>query len=128
MTNSRRLTALLFSFAATAVHAEIVDLAWSPEQSFKHSGIVAPQKFVEVCGKLSEGENISWQLKSAQLLNFNIHHHVGKEVIYAENRKAIREGGGVLRVTTAHSYCWMWKNVSDAPADVELVLDKRAIK
>jgi hypothetical protein len=116
---------LFLTLASTAVQAEIIDLTWSPDNTFKHAGTVAAQKFVEVCGKLGEGENISWQLSAAQAVNFNIHHHVGKEVIYAENRKAIREGSGTLQVKSAQSYCWMWKNVSDTPAQVELALSRR---
>jgi hypothetical protein len=124
-----RLTALplslLLTLATTAAHAEIIELTWSPDNTSKHTGTVAAQKFVEVCGKLGEGENISWQLTSTHAVNFNIHHHVGKQVIYAENRKAIREGGGTLQVKSAQSYCWMWKNVSDTPAQVELALSRR---
>lgn len=119
-----RLIALLLPFAVTSANAEVIDLTWSPDNTFKHAGTVAPKKFVEVCGKLQEADKISWQLAATQSVNFNIHRHSGKTVIYAEDRKAIREGTGVLQVKPTDSYCWMWKNMSDAPAEVELALKR----
>lgn len=120
----QRIIALLLSLVATFAHAEIIDLTWSPDNTFKHVSTVAPKKFVEVCGDLSEASHISWQLTSAHNVDFNIHRHSGKKVIYAENRKAIREGTGVLQVKPTDNYCWMLKNMTDTPAEVELALKK----
>lgn len=117
-----RTDALLLVLALPmAANADIVNINWSGE-TFSHRAIIAPQKFLEVCGKLQKGESVAWQFKGSGSTDFNIHFHVGKEVTYPENRKAVASADGVLAVPLDQDFCWMWTNNTAQPVDIEVGL------
>jgi hypothetical protein len=106
-------------------HAELVDIKWT-DGAFAHKSSIAPTKFLEVCGKLKKDDNVSWRFSGTALSNFNIHYHVGKDVVYPENRKAITSADGVLRVALDQDFCWMWSNKGDRPIEIEVQLKQSA--
>ena len=98
---TRRLTAcaigaLLMSLSHTA-GATLVDLKWN-DGSFTHKSSVAPGKFLEVCGKLKKDQKIAWRFTGSAATDFNIHYHVGKDVVYPEQRKAVGSADATLVV------------------------------
>ncbi len=106
-----------------AARAEIVDLKWS-EGTFAHKGSIAPKKFLEVCGKLGKGENVGWRFSGNAPTDFNIHYHVGKDVVYPEQRKEIAKADGTLAVPLDQDFCWMWTNRGTAALEIEVQLSK----
>ena len=116
-------TAALFLVLAVplAASAEIVEIKWV-DGTFSHKASIAPQKFLEVCGKQKMGDSVSWQFKGSAATDFNIHYHVGKAVSYPENRKGVASAEGLLVAPLDQDYCWMWSNRSMQPIDVELNL------
>ena len=106
--SSAVLTALLWPVCAAA--ANIVDIAWTADSRFVHKTQIAAGKFVEICGKVSAGEAVRWSFNADALLDFNIHYHVGKDVVFPAKRAQVSGGQDVLKASVAQDYCWMWTN------------------
>ena len=115
------LAACLILGGIGASHAELVDIKWT-SGTFAHKESIAPNKFLEVCGKLKKDDSVDWRFRGSAPTNFNIHYHVGKEVEYPENRKEIGSAEGKLHVPLDQDFCWMWSNKSAHPIDMELSL------
>jgi hypothetical protein len=105
------------TFAAT----HIVDITWSPDGRFAHKAQIAAGKFVEVCGKLTVGQGMRWSFAADAPLDFNIHYHVGKDVVFPAKQAQVSSGRDTLKVTVAQDYCWMWTNKGSTP--VSLTVD-----
>ena len=117
------LLALLLA-AASPARAEIVDIAWGAQGRFEHRFDIAPGKFAELCGKLEAGQAVRWSFESAAPLDFNIHYHVGKDVVYPAQMKQVAKAGDRLAVALAQDYCWMWTNKTAARATVSVQLQR----
>jgi hypothetical protein len=121
----RSLLALLTVAAASAQAAShIVPARWSEQGSFEHQGSIAPGKFIEVCDKLAQGQQIRWRFETAGPTDFNIHFHKGKETVYPAQRSAVREGADTLAVEANEAHCWMWTNKGSAPVALKLRLER----
>ncbi|MEO8103587.1 MAG: hypothetical protein ABI790_13755, partial [Betaproteobacteria bacterium] len=94
---------------ASPARAELVDLKWNGDR-FAHKASIAPKKFLEVCGKLKKGENIGWQFSGSAPTDFNIHYHVGKDVVYPAKREDVSTARDSFAVPLDQDYCWMWSN------------------
>jgi hypothetical protein len=90
--------------------AEVVDIAWDAQGRFVHEAPVEPGKFAEICGKLKKGEAIAWRYDGSAALDFNIHYHVDKTVIYPVRKPTAKAARGQLRAALDQDYCWMWTN------------------
>jgi hypothetical protein len=113
--------AVLFS---APVHADLVQIAWDGNGRFERSMTVAPAKFAEVCGKLSKGQSIAWSFTGQQPVNFNIHYHEGKNVVFPEKKDDAISLDGTLSVPVDQDYCWMWENKGSTPASIVLSLKR----
>lgn len=111
----------LVAFGNTHGYAEIVDTQWAGG-AFSHKATIAPKKFLEACGKLKIGEVVSWHFNAAAPTDFNIHYHVGKDVVYPEQRKETSRADGILSVPLDQHYCWMWTNRTPHPLDIDISL------
>ncbi len=114
----KSVISLLLALAATSAGAaDIVTIDWGKAQRFEMERRIEPGKVLELCGPLSAGQAVDWQFVVSSPVAFNIHHHVGKQVVYAEKRTKTK--GLTLRFnpSEAADYCWMWT----APADGEAV-------
>lgn len=99
---------------ASPARAEIVEIVWGAEGRFEREMQIAPGKFGELCGRLLKGQRVEWRFEAGAPLDFNIHHHVGKDVHYSDRRSALREAAGRLDVALEQDYCWMWSNKGTA--------------
>lgn len=102
--------------------AEIVDIAWGQDGRFEHRFEVRPGKFAELCGKLDKGQAVRWRFDSPQPLHFNIHYHVGKEVVYPVRQSGVATAEGSLAAALDQDYCWMWTNKSAQAATLQVQL------
>ena len=119
-----RLTALLISLSLpVAAQADLIAINWV-EGAFVHKATISPKKFLEVCGMLKKGENINWRFNANAPADFNIHYHVGDDVVEPENRKGIAKAEGAMLVVLNQDYCWMWRNREATPVDVEVQLNR----
>ncbi len=96
--------------------AQIVDVVWDEGGLFERKLNVAPGKFVEVCGKLPAGLKVRWEFEGSTPLDFNVHYHVAKEVIFPSKLTATTTANDTLATKIEQSYCWMWSNKSPAEA------------
>ena len=103
-------------WAGTLVAATLVDIRWSPEGRFVHQAPIAAGQFVEVCGKLAAGDRVRWRFTASAPLDFNIHYHVGKDVVYPVKQLQVSSAQAELPVSAPQDYCWMWTNKGSAPA------------
>ena len=109
---------------STAARADIIDIAWNEQGRFERRVSVAPGKFAEVCGKLARADSVAWRFEASGPLNFNIHHHEGKDVRYPERRDALAGASGRLQVALDQDYCWMWTNKSGQAVDLNVLLTR----
>jgi hypothetical protein len=108
----------------TAARADVVDIAWDANGRFERSLNVAPAKFAEVCGKLPAGLKVRWDFESGTPLDFNVHFHVGKEVVFPSKLTAVSAAKDVLDTKVDQDYCWMWSNRSASSVTVTVRLQR----
>jgi len=114
------LSALVFS--STTCKAEVISFKLEANPSFKTQVNIQPGKFSEVCGKLKKGNSIRWQFDSSAPLEFNIHYHEGKNVVFPYKMSAIKSGEEELLISLDQDYCWMWTNKSKEEVKLEMSL------
>lgn len=112
--------ALLCGSALAASH--IVNIAWMADGRFSHTAQIAAGKFFEVCGTLAAGDKVHWSFKAGVPVDFNIHHHVGKEAVFHAKQAQVIGGGETLSITVAEDYCWMWTNKGSNPVNLSVSL------
>jgi hypothetical protein len=111
-----------FFFCSSTCKAEVISFKLDANPSFKTQANIQPGKFSEVCGKLKKGNLIRWQFDSSAPLEFNIHYHEGKNVIFPYKMSAIKSGGEELLISLDQDYCWMWTNKSKEEVKLEMSL------
>lgn len=109
---------------APGAWADIVDIAWDSSGGFERSVSVAPAKFAEVCGKLPAGLKVRWDFKAGTPLDFTVHCHVGKDVVFLPKPVAVTTAKGTLTTKIDRDYCWMWSNKSAATASILVKLQR----
>ena len=107
---------------AIDARAELVEIGWDKAGRFETTVAVAPGKFAEVCGQLDRGQSVAWSFKADRPMNFNIHYHEGKQVVFPAKQDAAVDAQGKLDVSLSQDYCWMWTNKTDLPAQLRTVL------
>ena len=117
-------TLLLFALACSVSNsqAEIISFKFDANLSFKTQSNIQPGKFSEVCGKLKKGNLIRWQFDSSAPLDFNIHYHEGKEIIFPYKMNNIKSAKEELLISLDQDYCWMWTNKSSEAVKLEMNL------
>jgi hypothetical protein len=115
---------VLAAVAGPAAAAGIVDIGWGGDGRFVHTTTVAPSKFAEVCGPLRKGQSVEWSFEADAAMDFNIHYHQGKKVMFPAKQSAVAKGGGTLAVVSDQDYCWMWTNKSAAEVTLKLSLKR----
>lgn len=66
-------------------------------------------------GLRQAGDGVRWSFQTAAPVDFNIHHHVGKEAVFPAKQPQVSAGRDTLKVTVAQDYCWMWTKKGTAP-------------
>ncbi len=118
----RNVVAISVLSIAYSAHAEVIDIAWNEQSTFTKTAVVAPSKFVEVCGALDKGHSVSWRFDADVSLKFNIHYHEGKAVVFPFKRDSVKNASDRLDVAVNQDYCWMWENKSAQLATIQVVL------
>ena len=119
------LMAALAALALTSTaRADIVDIAWDASGRFERAVTLAPGKFVELCGKLPAGLKVRWDFEASAPLDFNVHYHIGKDVVFPSKMAATRKARDVLDTRTEQDYCWMWSNKTIGAASLKIELQR----
>ena len=67
---------------------------------------------------LSPSQELVYSFKSSSDMKFNLHYHVGKEVVFPIKKDKISEHKGNFKPTSKQDYCLMWSNNSKSEATV----------
>ncbi len=102
--------------------AELVTIDWGKSQRFEMQRSIAPGQVLELCGPLAKGQGVDWQFVSDHPLAFNIHHHIGKQVQYAERRTRTKSLTSRFVPSQAADYCWMWTAPKQQAIRVQVLL------
>ena len=119
-----RLAAFVLTATVMNVRADVVDIAWDATGRFETLLSVAPGKFAEVCGRLAERQSVAWSFVGDKPMNFNIHYHEGKQVVFPAKQDGASQVEGLLKVSVGQDYCWMWTNKGTSPAKLQLTLKR----
>ncbi len=112
--------ALFACMSLSAVHA-VTDIRWTND-AFEHTQSIAAGKVAEVCGTINPRQPVDWKFSADDALSFNIHRHVGDEVVYATRSFAARELNATFSPTQQHEWCWMWVNETKAAVNLKVKL------
>ena len=123
-TSATSALALALAATGTSALADIVDIAWDANGRFEHTVSVAPAKFAEVCGKLPAALKVRWSFDASAPLDFNVHYHVGKQVVFPSKLAAVAAAKDVLDTKIDQDYCWMWSNKSASAATITVKLQR----
>jgi hypothetical protein len=85
---------------------------------------LAGKAFGERCLDLAAGESIRYRFRASGPVDFNIHHHRGKDVFYPVRQRAIREADATFRADTAGTYCLMWELAGSGSIAVDGVVER----
>jgi hypothetical protein len=119
---NKLFVALVLGLTGAVQAAELVRIDWGSAQRFELQRRVEAGKVLEVCGPLAAGQAVDWQFVADQALAFNIHHHVGKKVEYAERRQRSRSMTARFTPGVAADYCWMWTAPKTQAVQLQLLL------
>ena len=82
--------------------------AQSPEKAFSHA--IKPGQSAEECVKLTVGGTVGYEFESSERVDFNIHYHVGNDVVYPVKGDQVRRVADRFSAPSAEEYCLMWTN------------------
>ena len=102
----------------------LVDIAWDAAGQFRVNKSIAAGKFIEVCGKLPAHAKVRWQFETSGATDFNIHYHVGKDVVYPNQQMQVTSAQDELLTTRDEDYCWMWTNQGAAATTLTVRLSR----
>ena len=110
--------------ASNLAQAELLDIAWNASGLYEKTSTVQPGKFLELCGGLTKGQAIDWSFDADRALDFNVHFHEGKDVVFPSKQDAVKQASGTLNVAVKQDYCWMWGNKKETPASLTVRLKR----
>jgi hypothetical protein len=93
-------------FAALALTLALCATAQADDKPIRLT--IAPGKVGEVCLPLEAGDTLAWHFKASAPADFNLHQHVGNEVLTPVNRKAVAEDRAEHAVERKNEWCLMW--------------------
>ena len=73
---------------------------------------IEPGKIHEKCLKLISGQVLDYSFETSRPMDFNIHYHKSKEVIYSVPQKSIFRKKSFFNPEREEVYCMMWSNPS----------------
>ncbi len=122
--SARTLALLAALLGGATAQAAVVDITWNAEGSFEQRLDVAPGGFAELCGALDKGQAVAWRFDSSAELAFNVHYHLGNDVVYAVKNAGTLRADGRLVIDPSQTYCWMWSNKGKQPARLQVELKR----
>lgn len=119
-----RIAVLAAAALALPAHAEVVDIDWGAGGRFERTLSLPAGKFAELCGKLTKGDRVQWTFTADQPVDFNIHYHVGKDVVYPAKSDGVARLAGEFVAPLDQDYCWMWTRKSGPEARASVTLER----
>ena len=79
---------------------------------------LAAGKADEACAKLDAGDTLTWRFKADARVAFNVHHHVGNDILTPVDVKGTRTHAGSVVADRDNDWCLMWTAPKDRAARV----------
>lgn len=92
--------------SAAALALVLIGPAWAQERPIHLT--IAPGKVGEVCMPLEAGDTLAWHFKASPASDFNLHHHVGEQVVMPVQRKGAAEDRTEHPIDKRNDWCLMW--------------------
>ena len=80
---------------------------------------VPARGFEEHCLKLEAGDRIRYRYTASAAVDFNIHYHRGKDVLYPVEVSASRAADARFAAPHADTYCLMWERKSEGAVRID---------
>ena len=122
--DARAIFSLALVGVVTTAAADIANINWDANGRFERKLTVSPGTFAELCGHLPAGVKVEWVFKASTPLDFNVHYHVHKEVIFPSKLAAVAAARDTLHIGIEQEYCWMWTNKSAEAAKLAVKLQR----
>lgn len=122
--SARTLALFAAMLGGATAQAAVVDITWNAEGRFEQRLDVAPGGFAELCGALDKGQAVAWRFDSSAELAFNVHYHLGNDVVYPVKNPGTSRADGRLVVDPSQTYCWMWSNKGKQPVRLQVELKR----
>lgn len=78
-----------------------------------------PGKAHEVCAKIKSGDSVRWNFRSDTPVDFNLHHHIEKDVLMPIKKQAIASDEGAYKVDRTNDWCLMWTAGKEHKSKIE---------
>jgi hypothetical protein len=118
------LPLLLASLAAPAEAIPAIEVDFGKQPRFETRQRLQPGEQLEVCAKLKRGSELNASFRAGAPLDFNVHHHLGADVVYAVQKAGLRSYQHRLHAGLDQHYCWMWGNPGAEAAELSIKLGK----
>jgi hypothetical protein len=120
------LVAGLSALAVTpSARSTLINVEWDSAGRFERTVRIPPGKFLEVCRGLAKGQVVDWSFKSPSHVNFNLHYHEDKTVVFPIKQDKVSALAGQLTVPLDQDYCWMWSNKARVSIRVSLSMQRQ---
>lgn len=93
-------------FAALLAACVMAGAVSAQEQSAERS--IAAGKATEICMPLRAGAKLHWRFSADTALNFNLHQHIGAQVLMPVDRRGVRTDDGHHAIDHDNDWCLMW--------------------
>jgi hypothetical protein len=80
---------------------------------------VAPGQVEETCMPLARGDRLQWRFTTSAALEFNVHHHVGQQVLMPVQRRPARLDQGSVVADRDNEWCLMWTAPAERAVEVQ---------
>ncbi|PXF63140.1 energy transducer TonB [Kangiella spongicola] len=74
----------------------------------------------EICPEMNAGQTLSFDFKSNNEVEFNLHYHEGEKVSYPIEPHKVTSLQQSFEAPIKQTYCLMWKGLSEEPAKIKL--------
>jgi len=80
---------------------------------------LAPGAQSEHCLALAPGQVLDYRFTASRPLQFNVHYHVGREIVFPVPESELDAHAGKVTVDRPRNCCLMWVNRSQAPVHID---------
>ena len=76
---------------------------------------IKPSGIHEDCMELLPGQSLDYSFEASKPLNFNVHYHEDRNVVYGIIKDVVSSDKGTFRSEKKQYYCLMWSNPGSEP-------------
>jgi hypothetical protein len=115
---------LLVGMVARVEASPAIEVDFGKQARYELRQRLQPGEHLEVCAKLVRGTELRSSFRAGAPLDFNVHHHLGTEVVYAVEKTGLSSYQHRLHAGLDQHYCWMWSNKGAEPVELALKLGR----